>query len=121
MINKDRVVATTAIDLITLYSRIFAIANVTVSKVDAIDANGDFSISENPANALLASEPVKSFDFASGATAATVYFAPTYDYEGFKIAGVAVETAGAEVDADHANLYSATLSTGTVTIAKVGL
>lgn len=121
MINKDRVVATTAIDLITLYSRIFAIAGTTVTAINAKDPNGEFVVSENPANAVLASEPLKSLDFASGATAATVYFAPTYDYEGFKIAGAAVETAGAEVVADHANLYSATLSSGTVTIAKVGL
>ena len=121
MINKDRVVATTAIDLITLYSRIFAIAGVTVSAIEAKNPNGEFEISEDPANAVLASEPVKSLDFAAGATAAVVYFAPTYDYEGFKIEGAAVEASGDEVIADHANLYKATLATGAVTIEKVGL
>lgn len=121
MINKDRVVATTAIDLITLYSRIFAIAGETVTSIDAENPNGDFVVSEDPANDVIASEPLKSLDFAEGATAATVYFAPTYDYEGFKIEGAAVETEGDEVIADHANLYSATFASGTVTIAKVGL
>lgn len=120
MINKDRVVATTAIDLITLYSRIFAIAGTTVTAIEAENPSGEFVISEDPANAVLASEPVKSLDFA-GATAATVYFAPTYDYEGFKIDGAAVEATGDEVVADHANLYKATLATGAVTIEKVGL
>ena len=121
MINKDRVVATKAIDLITLYSRIFAIAGVTVSAIEAKNPNGEFEISEDPANAVLASEPVKSIDFAAGATAAVVYFVPTYDYEGFKIEGAAVESSGDEVIADHANLYKATLATGAVTIEKVGL
>ena len=120
MINKDRVVATTAIDLITLYSRIFAVANVTVAKVDAKNAEGDFVIEENPASALLASEPVKSFDFAGTTDAAVVYFAPTYDFEGFKIAGAAVTASGAEVVADHANLYKAELATGAVTITQIG-
>lgn len=121
MINRDRVVATTAIDLITLYSRIFAIDGVTVSAIEAKNPNGEFEISEDPANAVLASEPVKSLDFAAGATAAVVYFAPTYDYEGFKIEGAAVEASGDDVIADHANLYKATLATGAVTIEKVGL
>lgn len=121
MINRDRVVATTAIDLITLYTRIFAIAGVTVSAIDAENPNGEFVVNSDPANAVIASEPVKSLDFAAGATAAVVYFAPTYDYEGFKIAGAAVTATGDEVVADHANLYKATLATGAVTIEKVGL
>ena len=120
MINKDRVVATTAIDLITLYSRIFAIAGVTVSAIEAKNPNGEFEISEDPANAVLASEPVKSLDFAAGATAAVVYFAPTYDYEGFKIAGVPVTATGDAVVADHANLYRAELSGGAVSISAIG-
>lgn len=121
MINRDRVVATTAIDLITLYTRIFAIAGVTVSAIDAENPNGEFVVDSDPANAVIASEPVKSLDFAAGVAAAVVYFAPTYDYEGFKIAGAAVAATGDEVVADHANLYKATLATGAVTIEKVGL
>ena len=119
MINRDRVVATTAIDLITLYTRIFAIAGVTVSAIDAANPNGEFVVSEDPANAVIASEPVKSLDFAAGATAAVVYFAPTYDYEGFKVAGSAATMAGATVVTDGISLYKAVLSSGTVTITAV--
>lgn len=121
MINKDRTVPVTAIDLLSLYSVILKAAGTTVAAVDAANAEGNFVIEENPASAVIASEPVKSFDFAGTTDAAVVYFVPTYDYEGFKIDGAAVETAGVDVVADHANLYSATLATGTVTIAKIGL
>jgi hypothetical protein len=121
MINKDRVVNVNAIDLLTLYTRILAIAGVTVTAIEAENPEGIFVIDADPANAVIASEPVKSLDFAAGATAAVVYFAPTYDYEGFKIEGAAVATTGDEVVADHANLYKATLATGAITIEKVGL
>lgn len=121
MINKDRTVPVTAIDLLSLYALILKSAGVTISAISAADVLGDFVIEENPANAVLADEPVKSLDFAGTTDAAVVYFVPTYDYEGFKIAGVAVEATGDEVVADHANLYKATLATGAVTIEKAGL
>ena len=122
MINKDRVVPVTAIDLLSLYALILKAAGKTITAVDAADnAVGDFVIDENPATDLIASEPVKSFDFAGTTSAAVVYFVPTYDYEGFKIAGAAVTATGDEVVADHANLYKATLATGAVAIEKVGL
>ena len=121
MINKDRVVNINAIDLLTNYPRMFAIAGVTVTAIDAKDPEGNFVVDADPANAVIASEPVKSLDFAAGATAAVIYFAPTYDYEGFKVEGAAVATTGDEVVADHANLYKATLATGAVSIEKVGL
>ena len=121
MINKDRVVPVTAIDLLSLYALILKAAGTTLSVLESASVEGDFTVSENPANAVIAAEPVRSLDFAGTTDAATVYFVPTYDYEGFKIAGAAVETAGDEVVADHANLYTATLATGTVTIAKVGV
>lgn len=120
MINRDRVVNINSIDLLTMYTRIFAIAGVTVDVIDAENPEGNFVIDADPANAVIASEPVKSLDFAAGATAAVVYFAPTYDYEGFMIAGAAVATTGDEVINDHANLYKATLASGAVTIEKVG-
>ena len=121
MINRDRVVNTNAIDLLSLYTRIFAIAGVTVTAIDAENPTGEFKLAEDPANAVIASEPVKSLDFAAGATAATVYFAPTYDYEGFMIEGAKVDASGDEIIADHGNLYKATLAGGAVTIEKVGL
>ncbi len=121
MINKDRVVPVTAIDLLSLYALILKAAGETITAVDSENPEGEFKIEENPANDLIASEPVKSFDFAGTTDAAVVYFVPTYDYEGFLIAGAAVTATGDEVINDHANLYKATLATGAVTIEKVGL
>lgn len=119
MINDNRIVPVTAVDLITLYGLILKVGSVSVTALDAIDTAGDFSQTTNSAT-VLASEPVKTLDFGSGVTAGTVYFVPAYDYSGFTLAGVATTTAGATVEADGRTLYSATLANGTVTIAKVG-
>ena len=121
MINKDRDVAVTSTDLLSLYALILKVSGVTLAVVDAKNPEGKFVIDENPASAVIASEPVKSFDFADPTDAAVVYFVPTYDYEGFKIAGAAVETTGDEVINDHANLYKATFATGAIAIEKVGV
>ncbi len=118
MINADRIVPVQKTDLLTLYGNIMKLAGTTVSKVSATTP-GEFALTSGSGN-LLADEPVKTLDFGSSVTSAVVYFIPTYDYAGFSIAGTAVETAGADVDADGATLYTATLSSGTVTIAKVG-
>lgn len=118
MINDKRIVSVTKVDLLTLYGNIMKLAGTTVAAVNA-GAPGVFTVSSGSGN-VIASEPVKSFDFASGVSAMVVYFIPAFDYEGFKVAGTAVATAGADVDADGATLYTATLSSGTVTIAKVG-
>lgn len=119
MINNDRVVSVTKTDLITLYALILKVGSVSVTKL-AATAPGEFTQATNSAT-VICNEPVKTFDFAATATAGTVYFVPALDYEGFSLAGVATETAGAEVEADGSTLYSATLSSSTVTIAKVGL
>jgi hypothetical protein len=50
-----------------------------------------------------------------------IYFVAAYDYEGFSVAGTKVTTSGAEVAPDGSTLYTATLASGAVTIAKVGL
>lgn len=119
MINNDRIVPVTKTDLITLYANMLVIAGTSISKVDAINPNGDFEITTGSGN-LIASEPLKSCDFGEDVSAAVLYFIPGYDYTGFSIAGTAVETAGADVDVNGVNLYTATLATGTITIAKVG-
>ena len=122
MINTDRIVPVMATDLLTLYSRIFTIAGTTVTTLTAtVGATGEFEITENPANAVLCDEPLTTLDFASGVTAATVYFAPAYDYSGFTVGGTAVTTAGAEVETDPGAFYSAVLANGTVTITQIGL
>jgi hypothetical protein len=124
MINTDRIVPVQATDLITLYSVILKqdSNNATLAKL-AADGIGEFQIKSGSAP-LLANEPAKVIDIdatASSVSACTVYFVPAYDYEGFTVDGVAVTTAGADVDADGCTLYKAALSSGTITVSKVGL
>ena len=117
MINDKRIVPVTKVDLLTLYGNIMKLAGTTVAAVQASQP-GRFVVSSGSGN-VIAAEPIKSFDFASGVSSMTVYFVPAFDFEGFKVAGTAVEATGS-VDADGATLYTATLSSGAVTIAKVG-
>lgn len=120
MINNDRIVPITAIDLISMYALILKLAASTApTALEADDTAGDFTVSSNSAT-LLANEPVKSLNFGEDVTASTVYFVPAYDYTGFAINGVNTATTGATVNADGRTLYSATLSSGTITIAQVG-
>lgn len=119
MINKDRIVPVMATDLLTLYGNILTIAGTTVAALEA-DSVGEFTVTTAASGDQLASEPVKKLNFDTGVSAAVVYFIPAVDYKGFEIEGVAVETAGADVDPDGATLYTATLATSAVTIAKVG-
>ena len=118
MINTDRIVPVTAIDLISLYGLILKAASVTLTAINAKTVDGQFEVSR-AANALIASEPVKSLDFANALNSATVYFVPALNYKGFTKNGAAVTESGTVV-ADGKTLYSATLSTSTVTFAKVG-
>ena len=124
MINTDRIVSVTATDLITLYGTIlkFVLAqdSGTIAAAQASDP-GVFKLTSGSGN-LLANEPVKSLDFGSSVTSAVVYFVADYNYEGFSIAGVKATPAEGSVDvvADGSTLYTATLSSGAITIAKVG-
>lgn len=120
MINNKRSVPITKVDWLTAVSVMCAIANVSVTKLDPATVDGQFSQTTNSATAI-ASQPVKSFDFATGVTAGTVYFVAASDYEGFTLAGAAATTAGATVNADGATLYKAVLASGTITISQVGL
>lgn len=119
MINTARIVPVTATDLLTLYGLILKVGSINVTALAAADTAGNFTQTTNSAT-VLASEPVASLNFASGVTAGTVYFVPAYDYSGFSINGTATTTTGATVTADGRTLYSAALSSGTITIAKVG-
>lgn len=120
MINSNRVVSVTRTDLLSLYATMLVGDQVSsLAKVSASEP-GVFVVSSGSGNKI-ADEPVKSFDFASGVSSMTLYFVPAFDFEGFKVQGTAVTTSGADVDADSATLYTATLSGGAVTIAKIGL
>lgn len=116
MINTSRIVPVEAVDLLTLYGNIMKLAGTTVAKIDASDI-GVFAMTSGSGN-VIASEPVKSFDFGASVSSAVVYFIPAYDFEGFSVQAGA-KTKGS-IDADGATLCTATLSGGTVTIAKVG-
>ena len=121
MINNDRIVPVVATDLITLYGTMLKAASVSVTALDA-DEIGVFQVKTNSAT-LIADEPLVSLDFdstASSVSAGTVYFVADFNYEGFSIDGVKVTTSGATVNPDGCTLYTATLATGAITIAKVG-
>lgn len=123
MINNDRIVPVQATDLISLYSVVLAqdSNNSSLEKLAAIGV-GEFQIKVN-SKLYLANEPVKSIDIdatASSVSATSVYFVPAYDYAGFTIDGAAVTPTG-DVVADGRSLYKAVLSTGAITITKIGL
>lgn len=119
MINNDRIVPITAVDLITMYGLILALAADTApTKLDAIDTAGDFEQSTNSAT-VLCSEPVKTFGFGESVTAGTVYFVPAYDFAGFTLNGVATTPTG-DVNPDGRTLYKGVLASNAITITKVG-
>lgn len=118
MINTERIVPVMATDLLTLYGNILTIAGETVAALQATSV-GVFSLTTAASGDQLAAEPVESLDFAEGVSAATVYFIPALNYQGFTIAGAATTPTG-DVVADGSTLYKAELSSGAVTITKVG-
>lgn len=124
MINSDRIVPVSAVDLISLYGLILKMDttnNSTLAKLDALNIEGDFKVTSGSAP-LLASQPAKSIDIdatASSVSACTVYFVPAYDFAGFTIDGVAVTPTGT-VSADGSTLYKAVLATNAITVSKVG-
>ena len=123
MINKDRIVPVQATDLLSLYGLILKMDsnNSTLAKLDALDVDGNFKVTSGSAP-LLCSQPAETIDIdatTSSVSSATIYFVPAYDYKGFTIDGSAVTPTGS-VDADGVTLYKAVLSTGAITITKVG-
>jgi hypothetical protein len=123
MINKDRIVPVQATDLLSLYGLILKMDsnNSTLAKLDALDVDGNFKVTSGSAP-LLCSQPAETIDIdatASSVSSATIYFVPAYDYKGFSIDGSAVTPTGS-VDADGVTLYKAALSSGAITITKVG-
>lgn len=121
MVNKDFIIPVQKTDLLSLYGTVLTIANVSFA-IAAASVEGDVDITgSGAAGNFLANGPVKSIDFKSGVTGATVYFIPAYDYAGIKVAGAAATMASesVEVDAANAGLYKAVLSSGEVTISAV--
>lgn len=123
MINTERIVPVTAVDLISLYGLILTM-NSDNSSLAALDAAnpGQFEVASTAGSLLIADEPVETLDFASGYTSGTVYFVPAYNYSGFTINGVAEEPADGsdDVNPDGRTLYKAVLASGDITITQVG-
>lgn len=124
MINTNRIVPVSALDLISLYGLILkqdTTNNSSLAKLDASDDKGDFDV-KSASTPLLASEPVATLDIdatTSSISAATIYFVPAYDFKGFTIDGAAATSTGT-VDADGRTLYKAVLATGAITFTKCG-
>ena len=119
MINADRIVPITQVDLISMYGLILlqASGNSSMAALQADTIDGQFSCGTGM---HLAAQPVKSCDF-TGASG-TLYFVPDYAYEGFTKSGAAVTIADNDVvvEPDGHSLYKAVLASNTVTITKVG-
>lgn len=119
MINANRIVPVQSTDLLSLYATMLKVAQVSATKISATNP-GEFTQAAS-GNTVFCDEPVKKFNFGASVTSAMVYFVAAYDYEGFTVNGSPATTAGVSVEKDGSTLYTATLSSGTLTFAKVGL
>lgn len=123
MINTARIVPMAETDLVTQYGVILcaaaAAASGTAPEKLAATNPGEFSVT-TASKTYLANEPLKTLNFGSSITANTTYFVPALDYKGFTKTSATLTVSG-DVEADGSTLYKATLSTNTLTIAKVGL
>lgn len=120
MINTDRIVPVTQVDLLSLYGLILLqdSDNSAMAALQADTIDGAFTISST--GIKLAAQPVKSVNIT--ANSATLYFVADYSYEGFTVNGAAATIADNDVEVvpDGHTLYKAVLASGTVTITKVG-
>ena len=121
MVNLKNIIPVVKMDLLSLIGTILTIANVSFAIAEASVSGACDITGSGAAGNFLANAPVKTIDFKSGVTGATVYFIPAYDYEGIKVAGAAATMASESVAvlADSCNLYKAVLSSGEVTISAV--
>ena len=120
MVNTERIVPIQKIDYLSMVGTVLKIANVSTGVIAPVTVDGDFEVTgSGSVGNKLANQPLKSCDFKSGVTAGVVYFCADYAYEGFKVAGTAVTTSGADVVPDGVTLYTATLSDSAVTIAAI--
>lgn len=122
MINTNRIVPVTKIDLITLYGLILFQNgdNSSMTKLAASDVEGDYAISST--GVKLCDQPLKTAVFGSSITSGTIYFVPAFDYAGFTKTGATLTVTNPEggVVADGHTLYKAVLSTNALTITQVG-
>ena len=119
MINTDRIVPVTKIDLISLYGLILLqdSDNSSMVKLAASTIDGVFACGTG---IKLADQPVKTCNFTG--SSGTLYFVPDYAFAGFTVDGseATIADGSDDVVADGHSLYSAVLATGEVTITKLG-
>ena len=122
MINNDRIVPVMKIDFLSLIGTVMGLASISYNVLAATDTEGDFSVTgSGAAGTFLANQPVKTLNFPTAVTGATVYFVPALDYEEMQINGVTEELADGSDDivADGITLYKAVLSSGDITVTAV--
>lgn len=125
MINNDRIVPVQKIDLLSLLGTVLGLIGTSYSVLASSDVEGTFSVTgTGAAGNLLANQPVKTLDFASGVTSGTVYFIAGYDFSAITVAGAAatIDDSGLdldEIDPDGVTLYKAVLGSGEVTLTAV--
>lgn len=120
MINKDRIVPIEKIDFLSMIGTVMNLIGASNFHIDATDEEGNLTVTgSGDVGTVLANQPLVSANFPAGVTAGVLYFVPDYKFSGFKVAGVAVEAEGVTPDYKGVALYSATLSSGNVTVADV--
>lgn len=124
MVNENRIVPVTKMDLISLFGSVAALMLDLSGAEPVILDPVEMGVFEVESNGIyLLSEPAKSIDFAATATAATVVFVPGYDYEGITLAGAAVEPGEGSIlpEAEPNAFYGAALQSGSIVIAPIQL
>lgn len=122
MINKERIVPIESMDFLSLVGSIFGINGTSYAVIRSTDGVGTFEVTgSGAAGNKLCDQPLKSLDFKSGVTSATVYFVAAYDYAGFKVAGtdVTIQAGGDQVVPDGITLHKAVLGSGNVTVTQL--
>lgn len=122
MVNKDRIIPVTKVDLLSLYATVI---NTMLSmqseplelKIFSSTVDGKFEITESDF-AGICNQPVKAINAAPN-IAGMVFFIPDYTYEGIYIDGELVEADGDAVDPSSANLYRAVITPEGATIYAV--
>ena len=125
MINNDRIVPITRIDLLSLIGTVLALGGTSYTVLPSLDGEGDFDLTgSGAAGNKLCAQPVKTLNFHTGVTSGTVYFVAAHDFAGITYhEGQATFNSSnldnEDVVGDAATLYKAVLSSGTITLTAV--
>jgi energy-converting hydrogenase Eha subunit C len=119
MINNDRIVPIQKIDYLSMIGTIMTLNNTTFSILASSDVEGDFTVTgSGAAGNFLANQPIKTIEFPTAVTSATIYFVAAYDYVGMTRNGAALTPTG-DIEPDGITLYKAVLASNAVTVTAV--